>query len=137
MFVLRGLFVASLAGYWRLFPRRFLMAASSSDGEYSSAFVTCPNTDVAKKIARGLVQKKIAACVNIIPGITSIYTWEDKVEEDAEVLMMIKTRTNRLGDLTDYVRKEHPYDVPEVISVKLGEGNPAYLQWIRDTVPDK
>lgn len=113
------------------------MAASSSDGEYSSAFVTCPNTDVAKKIARGLVQKKIAACVNIIPGITSVYTWEDKVEEDAEVLMMIKTRTNRLGDLTDYVRKEHPYDVPEVISVKLGEGNPAYLQWIRDTVPDK
>ncbi|XP_074632815.1 protein CutA homolog isoform X1 [Acropora palmata] len=90
MFVLRGLFVASLAGYWRLFPRRFLMAASSSDGEYSSAFVTCPNTDVAKKIARGLVQKKIAACVNIIPGITSVYTWEDKVEEDAEVLMMIK-----------------------------------------------
>lgn len=52
MFVLRGLFVASLAGYWRFFPQRFLMAASSSDGEYSSAFVTCPDTDVAKKIAR-------------------------------------------------------------------------------------
>lgn len=113
------------------------MAASFSDGEYSSAFVTCPDTDVAKKIARGLVEKKIAACVNIIPRITSVYSWEGKVEEDAEVLLMIKTRTSRVEDLTEFVKTTHPYEVPEVISVKLGEGNPAYLEWIRDSVPEK
>lgn len=129
--------MASLAGYWRFSPKRVFMAASSLDGEYSSAFVTCPDATVAKKIASGLVEKKIAACVNIIPGITSVYSWEGKVEEDGEVLMMIKTRTSRVSDLTEYVRKEHPYEVPEVISMKLGEGNPAYLQWISDSVPEK
>ncbi|KAM7451129.1 hypothetical protein ABFA07_001198 [Porites harrisoni] len=137
MILLRSLFVASLAGYLRFSSKRVFMAASSSPGDYSSAFVTCPNKDVAKKIASGLVENKIAACVNIIPGITSVYTWEGKVEEDSEVLLMIKTRTSRVTDLTEYVRKQHPYEVPEVISMKLGEGNPAYLQWISETVPEK
>lgn len=65
------------------------------------------------------MENKIAACVNIIPGITSVYTWEGKVEEDSEVLLMIKTRTSRVTDLTEYVRKQHPYEVPEVISMKV------------------
>merc|ERR1719384_2335453 len=72
---------------------------------YSMAFVTAPNADVAKNIAGGLVSNKLAACVNIIPGIVSVYEWEGKIENDSEVLMMIKTRTVRVAELTEFVKK--------------------------------
>ncbi|XP_070573617.1 protein CutA homolog [Ptychodera flava] len=105
-------------------------------GLYSAAFVTCPNKDTALKLARGLLDKDLVACVNIIPGLTSVYKWEGKVEEDSEVLMMIKTRASKVPDVSTYVRENHPYDVPEVISVPIEGGNPPYLQWISDTVPE-
>ena len=65
------------------------------------------------------MKDKLAACVNIIPGIISVYGWEDKIENDDEVLMMIKTRTSRVPELTEYVRKNHPYDVAEVITTSI------------------
>ena len=68
------------------------------------AFVTAPTSDKAKEIAGGLVSNKLAACVNIIPGITSVYEWEGKIENDSEVLMMIKTRTSRIEELTEFVK---------------------------------
>lgn len=116
------------------------MAASSSAyvaGTHSMAFVTAPSQEVAKKIAGGLVKNKLAACVNIIPGVVSVYEWEEKINEDPEVIMMIKTRTSRLEELTKYVRENHPYDVCEVISSKIDQGNPPYLDWIGQIVPEK
>ena len=74
--------------------------------EYSMAFVTAPNSDKAKEIAGGIVSNKLAACVNIIPGITSVYEWEGKIENDSEVLMMIKTRSARIGELTEFVKSK-------------------------------
>ncbi|XP_064593803.1 protein CutA-like, partial [Zonotrichia leucophrys gambelii] len=73
-------------------------------GELSAAFVTCPNLSVATELARSLVQNRLAACVNIIPGVTSVYTWQGKLEEDSEVLLMIKTRSSRVPALSDFVR---------------------------------
>ena len=70
------------------------------------AFVTAPNSDKAKEIAGGLVSNKLAACVNIIPGITSVYEWEGKIENDSEVLMMIKTRSARIAELTEFVKSK-------------------------------
>ncbi|KAK4303532.1 hypothetical protein Pmani_024463 [Petrolisthes manimaculis] len=115
------------------------MAASSAyvPGTHSMAFVTAPSQEVAKKLAGGLVKNKLAACVNIIPGITSVYEWEEKINEDPEVLMMIKTRTSCLEELTKFVRENHPYDVCEVISSKIDQGNQPYLDWLGQIVPEK
>lgn len=106
-------------------------------GTHSIAYVTAPNEEVAKKLADGLVSKKLAACVNVIPNIYSVYEWKNEINRDPEVLMMIKTRTSRLEELTTYVRENHPYEVCEVISVPIQQGNPPYLQWVGDIVKDK
>jgi len=103
---------------------------------FSMAFVTAPSSDVAKSLAAGLVQAKLAACVNIVPGVISVYEWEDKVNTDPEVLMMIKTRTSRIAELTQFVQKNHPYDVPEVITTSIEGGSVPYLDWLGNTVPD-
>ncbi len=78
---------------------------------------------------------KYAACVNILPGVTSVYEWQGKIENDSELLLMIKTRTERMADLTEYVNANHPYDVPEVISTTIEKGSQAYLDWIGKVVP--
>ncbi|KAK7066452.1 hypothetical protein SK128_015447 [Halocaridina rubra] len=121
--------------------RRFLSTMASSStyvaGTHSMAFVTAPSQEVAKKIAGGLVKNKLAACVNIIPNIVSVYEWKEEINEDPEVLMMIKTRTTRLEELTKFVKENHPYDVCEVISAPIAQGNKPYLDWISEIVPEK
>lgn len=104
-------------------------------GTHSVAYVTTPNEEVAKKIAHGLVGNKLAACVNMIPKITSVYEWKGEINEDSEVLLMIKTRTSKIGELTRYVKNNHPYEVCEVISLPIASGNEPYLKWISDIVP--
>ncbi|XP_073809583.1 protein CutA homolog isoform X1 [Danio rerio] len=117
--------------------RMFSMASQTySSGTHSAAFVTCPNDTVAKQLARGIVEKKLAACVNIVPQITSVYEWQGKIEEDNEVLLMIKTRSSKIPELAEYVRSNHPYEVAEVISLPIDQGNPPYLKWIGDVVPE-
>ncbi|KAK2719911.1 hypothetical protein QYM36_005403 [Artemia franciscana] len=93
-----------------------------SPSQYSVAYVTAPSEDVAKELSRGLVKEKLAACVNIVPKITSIYEWKGEINEDNEVLMIIKTRTSRVLELTDFVKKNHPYEVCEVISTEKING---------------
>lgn len=107
---------------------------SSQPGSASACYVTAPDEHVAKKLAHGIISKKLAACVNIIPKITSIYEWEGKVNEDNEVLMMIKTTTAKVDELAKFVRDNHPYSVAEVISTPIENGNPLYLNWIHSSV---
>ncbi|XP_070712414.1 protein CutA homolog isoform X1 [Pempheris klunzingeri] len=117
--------------------RAFSMASETyTSGTHSAAFVTCPNDTVAKDLARGIVERKLAACVNIVPAITSVYEWQGKIEEDNEVLLMIKTRSSKVPALAEYVRSNHPYEVAEVISLPIDQGNPPYLKWIGEVVPE-
>lgn len=91
---------------------------------------TCPDKDTAKKLARLLVSNNLAACVNILPGITSVYTWEDQIETVQEHLLLIKSIYTRYQDIETLLFKHHPYEVPEIIAVPIERGLPEYLEWI-------
>ena len=86
--------------------------------------------DFAKKIANQLVEKKLAACVNLVPGIISIYEWEQAMVEDSEILLLMKTHTQKVQELTNFIVQHHPYDCPEVIASPIERGNQKYLDWI-------
>lgn len=103
-------------------------------GTNSAAFITAPDETVAKTLAHGLVSNKLAACVNIVPKVVSIYEWEGKINEDSEVLMMIKTTTSKIDDISKFIREKHPYTVAEVISFPIENGNQPYLEWITNSL---
>ena len=91
---------------------------------------TIDSADAARKLARRLVQDRLAACVNIIENVTSVYKWEGRIEEDAELLLVIKTQDSRLQELMDRISEIHPYDVPEILSWPVQKGSKAYLEWV-------
>lgn len=93
--------------------------------------VTASDADEARRIGRELLERRLAACVNILP-IGSMYWWEGVIEEASEALMIIKTRAARMEALIDAVRRAHSYDTPEIIGLPAAAGSPEYLQWIAD-----
>jgi periplasmic divalent cation tolerance protein len=93
-------------------------------------FSTFPDAETAARIARTLVEERLAACVNLIPMVRSIYRWEDKVCDEAETLAVIKTTAERYAALRARVTELHPYQVPEVIALALADGHPPYLAWL-------
>lgn len=97
-------------------------------------FVTCGSEDEAKKIAHALVQEKLAACVNVLAGVTSVFFWEGKLNEEPEYLLVIKSTAEASGRLTRRVRELHSYDVPEVVTYPVTKGNADYLRWVEGEV---
>ncbi len=93
---------------------------------------TCPDDQIAKVIAEYLVKEKLAACVNILPNITSIYYWQNEVQYDGEVQLLIKTTSNKFKQLNARINELHPYDVVEVIALNIQQGDNHYLNWIRE-----
>ncbi|KAA8490821.1 Protein CutA, chloroplastic [Porphyridium purpureum] len=118
----------------RVQPARAMATAKSNGQEEGGTrcvvYVTAPNESVAQSIASELVHYRLAACVNVIPGIKSTYLWAGKVETDQELLLMIKTRRELVNTLTERVVQLHPYDCPEVIEVPIVGGFQNYLKWI-------
>ena len=107
---------------------------SPSESEVQVTFVTAPDTEVGARIARALVEERLAACVNLVPGIRSIYRWEGAVQDDGEVLLVVKTSADRGRDLAERVRELHPYDLPEVLALPAAGGSEDYLAWVRAEV---
>ena len=91
---------------------------------------TCPDKDTAEKIAHLLVTGQLAALVNILPGLLSVYIWQGQVESAQEHLLLIKSRKDRYQALEAMIRDSHPYEIPEIIAVPVEAGLPEYLNWI-------
>ena len=95
---------------------------------------SCPNQEIAEQIASSLVEQHLAACVNIIPGVQSVYRWQGKIERDDELLLVSKTTASKFDQISTYIAELHPYELPEVIAVSIERGISEYLQWIEEQV---
>ena len=95
-------------------------------------YTNAPDREVATQIARALVEKRLAACVNVLAGCTSVYRWEGNVENAEEVPLIIKTRAARYPEVEATIRQLHPYELPEVIAVPVTQGLPDFLQWVAE-----
>jgi periplasmic divalent cation tolerance protein len=95
--------------------------------------VTVPTREVSSRIAHSLISERLAACVNVIPGVESIYRWEGEVTSDSELLLIIKTTDERYVDLEGRVKALHPYATPEVIGFRIERGSEEYLKWLRES----
>lgn len=93
---------------------------------------TVPTQNIATSIARALVEKKIAACCNILPSITSVYEWQGKVETDDELLLIIKSTEENYKLIESEIIALHPYEVPEIIVLEISKGSQKYLSWITE-----
>lgn len=87
-------------------------------------------SDHAERIARALVEAKLAACVNVVPAVVSVYRWKGTIERQEESTLMIKTADDRVAALMDEIRKQHPYEVPEIVALEATDVNPAYARWV-------
>jgi periplasmic divalent cation tolerance protein len=97
--------------------------------------VTCSSVAEARRVAHGVVQARLAACVNILPGaVTSIYRWKGKVESAKERLLLIKTSRRRLAKLRAEIERLHSYEVPEFLALPVAAGSPAYLAWMEENL---
>ncbi len=100
------------------------------------AFTTAPDQDVADRIARALVEERLAACVSRVPGVVSTYLWKGDVEISGELLLVIKTTRARFEALRARLVDLHPYDVPELIALDIAQGHAPYLAWLTESVSD-
>lgn len=102
--------------------------------EFIVVFVTVGSSAEGERLARALIDERLAACVNRISGVQSVYRWEGKVEENTEELLVIKTRADRFAALEKRVRELHSYAVPEIIALPIMNGSEAYLKWLGEQV---
>src|SRR5689334_1973894 len=93
---------------------------------------TVPDRPAGERIAQALVEERLAACVNLVPGITSIYRWQGKVEKESECLLVIKSTAARSETLKDRIKTLHPYELPEIIALPITDGDATYLNWITE-----
>ena len=97
---------------------------------------TAGSRDEARRIAEALVDRRLAACVNIVPGILSIYRWKEKREESDELLLVIKTTAAAFANVRDAIKEMHSYELPECLCVAIEDGSPDYLTWLGEAVTE-
>jgi len=102
------------------------------DDGVSVVLATVPELEAGRRLARALLDERLIACANLVPGVTSLYRWQGQVQEDAEILVVMKTRTELVPRLTERVTALHPYELPEVLALRVMDGLPAYCRWVLD-----
>jgi len=98
---------------------------------------SCPDSECAKQLAERIVSERLAACANVVPGVTSIFEWNGALQSESEVVMVIKTTSQKYPQLEATLRQLHPYEVPEIIATPITHGLPDYLDWVTDSVEGK
>ena len=107
---------------------------SQGESGVTIIMVTTPDAEVGERIGRTLVEERLAACVNVVPGVTSLYRWEGKVQRAGEVLLLVKTTVDAFERVRERVQELHPYEVPEIIDLSVRTGEARYLEWVREGV---
>jgi periplasmic divalent cation tolerance protein len=102
--------------------------------DYRVCLVTCVDVKEAKTMAKSLIKKRLAACVNLVPHVRSIYRWQGKIEESSEVLLLIKSKKSQFEALTEEVQSRHSYECPEIVSLPIQEGSKRYLDWVESSI---
>ncbi|XP_054440881.1 protein CutA homolog [Pteronotus mesoamericanus] len=108
------------------------VTGSFVSGTYSIVFVNCPNEQIARDIARAILDKKLAASVNILPKASSLYFWNGQIEEATEILLLTKTKTSKVHILSSFVRLMHPFEIPEIFSLPMDQGDVHYFKWLEE-----
>jgi len=103
-----------------------------ADTGISVVLVSVPDLEVGRRLARALLDERLVACANLVPGVTSLYHWEGEVQEDDEVLLVMKTRSGLVPRLSERIPELHPYELPEVLALRVTDGLPAYCRWVLD-----
>ncbi|XP_030635819.1 protein CutA homolog [Chanos chanos] len=105
-------------------------------GHHSILLINCPTEQAAKDIGRGIMEKRMAACVNILPRTVTMYFWKGEIQDASEILLLVRTRSSLIQRLMDYVKSVHPYEIPEVLSFPVEDGSLSYMKWMDDAVPE-
>lgn len=100
--------------------------------EFVIVYITCPDNDTAIRLANGAVEAKLAACANILPGMISVYEWENSLQTDQESVLLLKTRQPLTEELTEWISSRHPYSVPCILQLPINDGNEPYLKWLAE-----
>ncbi len=105
-----------------------------SEQDFKILISTAPNQEVAESLASNLIEARLAACVNIVPQVTSIYEWQGKIERESEVILLIKSTAGNFSAIEKLLNEQHPYDVPELISCNIDEISASYGQWLKSAI---
>ncbi|XP_066516949.1 protein CutA homolog [Hoplias malabaricus] len=112
------------------------MSGSYIAGHHSVLLINCPTEQVAKDIGRHLMEKRMAACVNILPRTSTMYYWKGEIQDASEILLLVRTRTSLIWKIIESVTAVHPYETPEILSFPIEDGSLTYLKWIDVAVPE-
>ena len=107
---------------------------TSDSSQYQLVLCTCPDEETAINIAENIVAQRLAACVNVLPAVYSVYHWQDNVESAKENMIIIKTTQEKYASLETVITSLHPYEVPEIIAININSGLPEYLKWIENSI---
>lgn len=105
-------------------------------GHHSILLINCPTEQAAKDIGRHIMEKRMAACVNILPRTSTMYYWKGQIQDASEILLLVRTKTSQIQRLTEYVLAVHPYEIPEILSFPIEDGSMSYLKWMDEAIPD-
>ncbi|XP_033846061.1 protein CutA homolog isoform X1 [Periophthalmus magnuspinnatus] len=131
------LIVSLYPGLWSIGVRlHSVFTGNYLAGHHSVLVINSPTEQTAKDIGRAIMEKRLAASINILTRTSTMYIWKDEIRDASEILMLVKTRTSRIQHVLEYVRSVHPYAAPEVLSILVEDGSLEYLKWMDEVIPE-